>query len=75
MSRKMRWAMYISTADLSGNSLTTNPNAKTNFIVPEGYSVKEIGRLLRLPVGTVGSRLSRGREILKQQLGGDYETK
>ncbi len=33
--------MYISTADLSGNSLTTNPNAKTNFIIPEGYSVKE----------------------------------
>lgn len=41
----------------------------------EGYSLKEIGKVLRLPVGTVGSRLSRGREILKQQLGGDYETK
>ena len=35
----------------------------------EGYSVEEIAQILRLPRGTVTSRLDRGREILKQ----DYQ--
>ncbi len=32
----------------------------------EGYSIKEISKLLRLPVPTVGTRLSRGRERLRR---------
>lgn len=32
----------------------------------EGYSVAEIGGMLRLPQGTVKSRLSRGRAKMKQ---------
>lgn len=38
----------------------------------EGYSIAEIGKLLRCPMATVGSRLARGREKLKQELGEDY---
>ncbi len=34
----------------------------------EGYSIKEIAKLLGLPSPTVGTRLSRGRERLKQML-------
>ena len=34
----------------------------------EGYSIKEIARLLALPVPTVGTRLSRGRERLRSIL-------
>ena len=34
----------------------------------EGYSIKEIARLLALPVPTVGTRLARGRERLRQLL-------
>lgn len=34
----------------------------------EGYSVKEVARMLRLPEGTVKSRLSRGREKLRSIL-------
>ena len=34
----------------------------------EGYSIKEISRLLRLPGPTVGTRLARGREKLRQML-------
>ena len=34
----------------------------------EGYSIKEIARLLALPVPTVGTRLSRGRERLRSLL-------
>ena len=34
----------------------------------EGYSIKEIARLLALPVPTVGTRLARGRERLREVL-------
>lgn len=34
----------------------------------EGYSIKEISKLLGLPAPTVGTRLSRGRERLKHLL-------
>ncbi len=34
----------------------------------EGYSIKEIARLLALPVPTVGTRLARGRERLRDLL-------
>ena len=39
----------------------------------EGYSIKEIANLLRLSVPTVGTRLSRGRERLRQILKEDVE--
>ena len=35
----------------------------------EGYSIREIAGVLRLPEGTVKWRLSRGRTLLKQELG------
>lgn len=34
----------------------------------EGYSIKEIARILALPSATVGTRLSRARALLKQIL-------
>ena len=34
----------------------------------EGYSVAEIARMLRLPAGTVKSRMLRGRKALKDML-------
>ena len=34
----------------------------------EGYSVKEVARMLHLPAGTVKSRLSRGRDKLRALL-------
>lgn len=36
----------------------------------EGYSLKEIGRILSLSPATVGTRLHRGKEQLKTMLGG-----
>lgn len=40
----------------------------------EGYSAKEIGKLLGLPASTVGTRLARGRERLRKILKEDaYE--
>lgn len=34
----------------------------------EGYSIREIGTLLGLPAATVGTRLARGRERLRELL-------
>lgn len=40
----------------------------------EGYSVKEISQLLKTKYATVGTWLSRGRELLKSMIGDDlYE--
>ena len=38
----------------------------------EGYSVEEIANILSVAVGTVKSRLSRGREALKNTLKGEF---
>jgi RNA polymerase sigma-70 factor (ECF subfamily) len=37
----------------------------------EGYSIKEIARILKLPAATVGTRLARAREKLKLYLNGE----
>ena len=34
----------------------------------EGYSVEEVARIMRIPAGTVKSRLARAREKLKKEL-------
>ena len=39
----------------------------------EGYSMKEIGKLLDLPAATVGTRLARGRERLREMLKEEYK--
>ncbi|MBP3479865.1 MAG: RNA polymerase sigma factor [Oscillospiraceae bacterium] len=39
----------------------------------EGYTLKEISKLLGLPVPTVGTRLTRGREKLRNLLKEDYK--
>ena len=37
----------------------------------EGYNAREIGRILKKKENTVYSLLSRGRDLLRQELGGD----
>ena len=39
----------------------------------EGYSIKEIAKLLGIPAATVGTRLARGRERLRQMLKEEIE--
>ena len=39
----------------------------------EGYSIREIGKLLDLPAATVGTRLARGRDRLREMLKEEIE--
>ena len=39
----------------------------------EGYSIREIGKLLGLPAATVGTRLARGRDRLRKLLKEEIE--
>lgn len=39
----------------------------------EDYSIKEIASILKLPSATVGTRLSRGKKLLKNMLEGDFD--
>jgi len=42
------------------------------LIAVEDFSYREAARVLGLPIGTVMSRLSRGREHLRQYMNGDH---
>ena len=42
------------------------------LITVEDFSYREAARVLGLPIGTVMSRLSRGREHLRQYMNGDH---
>ncbi|MCL2504015.1 MAG: RNA polymerase subunit sigma [Coriobacteriia bacterium] len=39
----------------------------------EGFSIREVARILRCPQGTVKSRMSRGRQELRKILSGKAE--
>ena len=39
----------------------------------EDYSIKEIASILKLPAATVGTRLNRGKKLLKNMLEGDFD--
>ena len=54
-------------------ALPANYSAVIHLYYYEGYSIKEISQLLHLPVPTVGTRLSRGRERLRELLKEDVE--
>lgn len=36
----------------------------------EGYSIKEIAEIMKVPIATISTRLTRGRKILKNMIGG-----
>lgn len=54
---------------------TLNNDYKTVIVLRDiqGFSYDEIAEILKLPVGTVKSRINRGREILKNMLRKDLE--
>ncbi len=59
-------------SDLLGAMLKLDPKYRIPLHLHyyEGYSLKEIGQILNLRPSTVGTRLHRGKELLKTMLGG-----
>lgn len=55
------------------NALPVRYRAVIYLYYYEGYLAAEIGEILNLPVGTVHTRLSRGRARLKEIFGGDTD--
>ena len=49
-------------------ALPAKERAVLHLYYYEGYSIKEIAKTLGLPAATVGTRLARGRERLRQML-------
>lgn len=49
-------------------ALPSKYSAVIHLFYYEGYSIKEISEMLKLPGSTVGTRLSRGRDKLKELL-------
>lgn len=41
----------------------------------EGFTIAEISRTLRLPTGTIKSRMAKGRRLLSEMLGDEWEDK
>ena len=56
-------------------SLETKYRLPLHLFYYEGYSIREIAGILQLRPATVGTRLARGRALLRQMIGGtEYET-
>lgn len=51
-------------------SLDTKYRIPIHLYYYEGYTIKEIGKILNIPKATIGTRLSRGRKLLKNMIGG-----
>lgn len=51
--------------------LPTKYSTVIHLFYYEDYSIKEISSILQLPAATVGTRLTRGRALLKNKLTGD----
>ncbi len=48
------------------NKLNEKYRVVTILFYYENMSIKDIGKILRIPTGTVNSRLNRSRSLLKQ---------
>lgn len=54
-------------------SLNTKYRLPVHLYYYEGYSIKEIGQILDMSAATVGTRLARGRRMLKKIVGGGFD--
>lgn len=59
-----------SRSELYGAVMRLKPRLRIVMVLHyiEGYSVEEVGKILKIPAGTVKSRLHSGRKQLKEEL-------
>ena len=50
------------------NLLSSDQRAVLLLAIVEGFTCREVSEILEIPIGTVMSRLSRGREIMRELL-------
>lgn len=63
--------MLMDDIEKSINQLTDNQKKVLLLVSLEGFSYKEVSKILNIPLGTVMSRLSRAREIVKKGMEGE----
>jgi RNA polymerase sigma factor (sigma-70 family) len=66
---RMEASMELNDVDKAMARLPNDQREAVMLVLVEGYAYKEAAAILEVPVGTLTSRLVRGREALMRELG------
>ena len=66
---RMEASMELSDVDKAMGKLPDEQREAVMLVLVEGYAYREAAEILEVPVGTLTSRLVRGREALMRELG------
>ena len=67
--QRMEERMELTDVDRAMDRLPPDQREAVALVLVEGFAYKEAAALLEIPIGTLTSRLVRGREALQRQLG------
>ena len=67
--QRMEERMELTYVDRAMDRLPPDQREAVALVLVEGFAYKEAAALLEIPIGTLTSRLVRGREALQRQLG------
>lgn len=67
--QRMESRMELNDVDRAMERLPIDQREAVSLVLVEGYAYKEAAALLEIPIGTLTSRLVRGREALQRELG------
>ncbi len=67
--QEMESAVGLGDVDAAMANLPDEQREVVLLVLVEGYAYREVAEILEVPIGTVTSRLARGRESLMQMLG------
>lgn len=67
--QQMESSVGLGDVDAAMAALPDDQREVVLLVLVEGYAYREVAKILEVPIGTVTSRLARGRESLMQMLG------
>ena len=67
--QRMESRMELNDVDRAMDRLPIEQREAVSLVLVEGFAYKEAAALLDIPIGTLTSRLVRGREALQRDLG------